>query len=149
MNRPILPHIYTTAPAGAPYIDDCPCMAHCALAQGVVVRCVYDRQLDDCLPKPCWVVQVRNRVVKRERSADILIWVKVMNIPYLQLVIQFSLSVYALHTYLDIRQLKVTCSATRCNISDQCTQVATCKPPLYRCCRHCNERSLRHSWRIT
>ncbi|DBA93318.1 hypothetical protein WJX79_004642 [Trebouxia sp. C0005] len=29
-----------------------------------------------------------------------------MNIPYLQLVIQFSLSVYALHTYLDLRQLK-------------------------------------------
>ena len=30
-----------------------------------------------------------------------------MSIPYLQLVIQFSLSVYALHTYLDVRQLKV------------------------------------------
>lgn len=29
-----------------------------------------------------------------------------MSIPYLQLVIQFSLSVYALHTYLDVRQLK-------------------------------------------
>ena len=30
-----------------------------------------------------------------------------MPFPYLQLVVQFSLSVYALHTYLDVRQLKV------------------------------------------
>ena len=30
-----------------------------------------------------------------------------MVFPYLQLVIQFTLSVYTLHTYLDIRQLKV------------------------------------------
>lgn len=36
-----------------------------------------------------------------------------MAIPYLQLVIQFSLSVYALHTYLDIRQLKVTKALNR------------------------------------
>ncbi len=62
----------------------------------------------DQLAKPCWVFQRQVRIVNRERLALSLIWVKVMNIPYLQLVIQFSLSVYALHTYLDIRQLKVT-----------------------------------------
>ncbi len=55
-----------------------------------------------------WVFQPPIRIVDRERSALSLISVKVMSIPYLQLVIQFSLSVYALHTYLDIRQLKVT-----------------------------------------
>ncbi len=72
------------------------------------MRYVYDCQLDDRLPRPCWVFQLPIRIVNRERSALSLIWVKVMHIPYLQLVIQFSLSVYALHTYLDIRQLKVT-----------------------------------------
>lgn len=37
-------------------------------------------------------------------------------IPYLELVIQFSLSVYALHTYLDLRQLKVTHADTKSEV---------------------------------